>query len=277
MTASDGVDIVWAEFGPSDGRSVVLCHGLAAGGAQFFADAQALAEMGYRVIVPDLRGHGASGKPDPGELEHYGIERMARDLIEVFDTAGLRRVDFVGNSLGGILALSLLPVHEGRFRTLVTFGTAPILNLPASVSRLMPLLYLVLGPKLTSWSTAMLTTPSKTGRAIVSRLIADFDPEIGRAIATHVRRYDLLANALAYSGPYLVMQGTSDDQVNLALEPMLKQLLASPSIEHIRLERAGHCANLDQPEAFRETLCAFWSRHPQAAANEYRPHDQHDR
>ena len=50
--ASDGTGLVYDDLGA--GTPIVLCHGLAAGGAQLFADAEDFATRGYRVLVPDL-------------------------------------------------------------------------------------------------------------------------------------------------------------------------------------------------------------------------------
>ena len=58
FTSSDGVALVYDDFGPADGAPVVLCHGLAAQALQFADDAAFLAGKGHRVLVPDLRGTG---------------------------------------------------------------------------------------------------------------------------------------------------------------------------------------------------------------------------
>jgi pimeloyl-ACP methyl ester carboxylesterase len=58
IARTDGLDIAYREFGAPDGAAVVLCHGLCASGRQFEADARHFAGLGYRVLVPDLRGHG---------------------------------------------------------------------------------------------------------------------------------------------------------------------------------------------------------------------------
>ncbi|HJR83393.1 MAG TPA: alpha/beta fold hydrolase, partial [Sphingomicrobium sp.] len=66
-TASDGIDLAYYELG--EGRPVILLHGLFSD-AQMnwikFGHAARIASDGFRVIMPDLRAHGASGKPhDP--------------------------------------------------------------------------------------------------------------------------------------------------------------------------------------------------------------------
>ena len=98
-TASDGVELAWHEVG--EGRPVVLLHGL-------FSDAQVnwikfghaakLAAAGRRVIMPDLRAHGQSGRPhDPANYPH-GV--LGRDLAELIAHLRLDDYDLGGFSLG---------------------------------------------------------------------------------------------------------------------------------------------------------------------------------
>ena len=67
FSAPDGVDLAWHETG--EGRPLVLLHGLFSDADTNwirFGHAAGIAERGFRVIMPDLRAHWASGKPhDP--------------------------------------------------------------------------------------------------------------------------------------------------------------------------------------------------------------------
>lgn len=251
---SDGVDLVWFDHGSPDGEPLMIVHGMGAGSDQFDADARFFAGKGMRVIVPDLRGHGRSGKsPDT----NYAITRMAQDLIEILDDAGCGAVDYVGNSLGGILALHLLADHKDRFRTLAMFGTAPALRLPSVTPTLLPLTYRVMGKRAVGWLTARMTTPTSEGRAIIGPLVRDFDPKVARAVGDAVRNYDLTANALAFEKPFLILRGDRDMAVNRALDPRLSALGKKANVRIVRMDGAGHCANLDQPEVFRKAVLEF--------------------
>lgn len=254
---SDGVDLFWFDYGRQDARPLALVHGLAAGADQFDADARFFAHEGFRVIAPDLRGHGRSGKAPAGAPEGYTISRMARDLLEIFDDAQTGPLDYVGNSLGGILALHLAKDHGHRFRSLTTFGTAPALRLPKATGALIPLSYRIAGRGLTARLTAHTTTPNKDARPIVEKLVRDFDPAVGEAVARAVSRYDLLGNAMGYAGPWLIVRGALDRAVNTALDPALKKLEHKRNVAIVRMPGAGHCANLDQPDLFRQTLLRF--------------------
>ena len=102
----DGVDLAWREVG--SGRPFVLLHGLMGSGALLAGQGlvPALAEGGYRVILPDLRGHGDSGRPhDPAR---YPPDILADDMLALIGYLGLDDYDLGGYSMGGKLVLRLL-------------------------------------------------------------------------------------------------------------------------------------------------------------------------
>ena len=58
--------IVYTDLGPTDGPVVVLVHGMVSDSSTWTRPAELLAARGYRVIAPDLLGHGRSSKPADG-------------------------------------------------------------------------------------------------------------------------------------------------------------------------------------------------------------------
>jgi pimeloyl-ACP methyl ester carboxylesterase len=98
-TASDGVKLAYHEVG--EGRPVILLHGLFSD-AQMnwikFGHAARIAAEGFRVIMPDLRAHGRSGKPHGQEFYPRGV--LARDLRELIALLELTEFDLGGFSLG---------------------------------------------------------------------------------------------------------------------------------------------------------------------------------
>jgi pimeloyl-ACP methyl ester carboxylesterase len=98
-TASDGVELAYHEIG--EGRPVILVHGLFSNAETNwikFGHAQRIAAEGFRVIMPDLRAHGASGKPHGPALYPCGI--LAHDARELVAHLELVSFDFGGFSLG---------------------------------------------------------------------------------------------------------------------------------------------------------------------------------
>jgi pimeloyl-ACP methyl ester carboxylesterase len=98
-SASDGVKLAYHELG--EGRPVVLLHGLFSDAEMNwikFGHAARIASDGFRVIMPDLRAHGLSGKPH--EPEYYPRGILARDLRELVAHLQLADFDLGGFSLG---------------------------------------------------------------------------------------------------------------------------------------------------------------------------------
>jgi pimeloyl-ACP methyl ester carboxylesterase len=98
-TASDGVELAWHETG--EGRPVILLHGLFSDANMNwikFGHADRIARAGFRVIMPDLRAHGMSGKPRGAQYYPRGI--LARDLRELVAHLKLTEFDLGGFSLG---------------------------------------------------------------------------------------------------------------------------------------------------------------------------------
>jgi pimeloyl-ACP methyl ester carboxylesterase len=99
FTTSDGIEIVWHELG--EGRPVVLLHGLFSNAQTNwlkFGHAQAIAARGFRVVMPDLRGHGESAARH--EAHFYPPDVLARDGMELIAHLGLTDYDLGGYSLG---------------------------------------------------------------------------------------------------------------------------------------------------------------------------------
>jgi len=97
--ASDGVELAYHEMG--EGRAVVLLHGLFSSAEMNwikFGHAERIASGGFRVIMPDLRAHGASGKPHDPACYPAGV--LARDARELVAHLRLESFDLGGFSLG---------------------------------------------------------------------------------------------------------------------------------------------------------------------------------
>ena len=71
MAVGEGVELNVDEAG--SGPTVVLCHGFPELAFSWRHQIPALAEAGYRVVVPDMRGYGGSSAPK--EIEAYDVTR----------------------------------------------------------------------------------------------------------------------------------------------------------------------------------------------------------
>ena len=102
----DGVRLAYREVG--DGRPLVLLHGFTGNATLWMRDGQAdtIAERGYRVIMPDFRGHGRSAKPhDAGA---YPLDVLTDDGLALVEHLGLDDYDLGGYSLGARIVVRML-------------------------------------------------------------------------------------------------------------------------------------------------------------------------
>jgi pimeloyl-ACP methyl ester carboxylesterase len=100
------------------GTPLVLLHPFPAHHEFWLPVAEALATR-YRVILPDLRGHGESGVGEgPATMEQH-----AADLAAVMDDANVGRAPFVGVSIGGYVLFEFWRKHRGRVAALALCNT----------------------------------------------------------------------------------------------------------------------------------------------------------
>jgi len=259
--SADGVELVYDDVGPPGSVPIVLCHGLAAAAAQFADDAAFFAEFGFRVLVPDLRGHGRSASPAPLTPESVSIGRLAADMTAMLDDAGVATVHWVGNSLGGIVALGML--KQQRLRTLATFGTTYAIELPRiGGHHLVTAARGVLGAKLLARLTARNTSEDPAARALIESILRQVRYDVVAVLAGVLTRYDLIAEAEAATIPILMLRGGKDRAVNAGLGRTLSAMRGRPNFTLVELPDGGHCANLDARGPYRAALLDFWSSSP---------------
>ncbi|MBT2292477.1 alpha/beta hydrolase [Paenibacillus albidus] len=105
----DGSNICYSDQGK--GEVIVLLHGFC-GSAEYWEKVIPELSGNYRVIAPDLRGHGASEAP----LGAYRIEQMADDVLSLLNKLEISEVILLGHSLGGYITLSFAQRHASRLK-----------------------------------------------------------------------------------------------------------------------------------------------------------------
>lgn len=105
----EGSNICYSDQGKGD--VIVLLHGFC-GSAEYWEKVIPGLIKDYRVIAPDLRGHGASDAP----LGAYTIEQMADDVLSLLNTLEIQECYLLGHSLGGYITLSFAQRHASRLK-----------------------------------------------------------------------------------------------------------------------------------------------------------------
>ncbi len=118
FTTPDGVALAWHELG--QGRPLLLLHGLFSDARTNwirFGHAAEIAGRGLRVIMPDLRGHGASDRPH--DAAAYPPDVLADDGLALVAHLGLSDYDLGGYSLGGRTAVRMVAKGAAPGRLIV--------------------------------------------------------------------------------------------------------------------------------------------------------------
>lgn len=125
-TVAGGHEIHIAEAGEADADAVVFIHGSgpgASGASNFRQNIRAFVDAGYRVILPDMIGYGASSKPAGVD---YPLELFTDTLLEALRAHGVERAHLVGNSLGGGVAIQIALGHPEFVRSLVLMAPGAV-------------------------------------------------------------------------------------------------------------------------------------------------------
>lgn len=121
--------------GPRDATAtLVLLHGYSADKSNWLRFARHFSGH-YRVIIPDLAGHGESGFR--ADLD-YGIPAQGQRLIRLLDACAVGRVHLVGNSMGGFIAAWLAASCPERVLSLALFDPAGVIApVPSDMERML--------------------------------------------------------------------------------------------------------------------------------------------
>jgi pimeloyl-ACP methyl ester carboxylesterase len=262
----DGVRLHWAELGKPTGKPpLVMLHGLNDCYRTWRRVAPGLARD-RRVLMPDLPGHGLSGRPDASYELHWYAQVMARWL----DAACIERADVVGHSFGGGVAQTMLLECPERIRRLALVSSGGLGREITHSLRLasIPLVVERLGQPFMGPCTrlALKATGDVISGEDVARLSAlNAQSGSARAFARTVR--DIIdwrgqrrtffqrAAELAALPPIAVFWGDRDAVIPISHAEALAKAVDGVSVT--RFEGCGHYPHHEKPDLFVDALRDF--------------------
>ncbi|WP_314148953.1 alpha/beta hydrolase [uncultured Leifsonia sp.] len=125
LPGSGGVELNVAVGG--SGPAVVLLHGFPQTHYMWREVAARLADE-HTVIVPDLRGYGASGKPEEADADTYAKRTMGEDVVRVAAALGHDRFGLIGHDRGALVGVRAALDHPDRVRYLGILDVLPTLD-----------------------------------------------------------------------------------------------------------------------------------------------------
>ena len=117
---ANGAIVAYRDMGT--GEPLLLLHGFGETGNMWDPVVPDLIDH-YRLIIPDLRGHGASSNP----LTHFTHRDAAADILGLLDVLGIRDARAVGFSSGSMVLLHMSTLHPDRLTHIAMVGGAPYL------------------------------------------------------------------------------------------------------------------------------------------------------
>ena len=253
------------------GETLLLIHGMAGSSATWRAVIPELAKR-YRVVAPDLLGHGESAKP----RGDYSLGAFAAWLRDLLDELGIRRATVVGQSLGGGVAMQFTYQHRDYCERLVLIssgGLGPDLNwilriLSAPGAELVlpvvaPQPVLSLGNKLGSWLASAGVKSPRAGEMWSAYCSLSDRPTRQAFLRTLRSVVDYRGQAVSalgkihvsYGLPTLLIWGEQDRII-----PVAHGYAAHEAVPGSRLEvlaGVGHFPHVESPTAVVDILDDF--------------------
>jgi len=263
----DGGAVAVDEAG-AGGRPLLLVHGFTGARIDFADHLDALADAGWWVVAPDLRGHGESFQP--AEESAYDLDAFAADVWALVDALGWERLVLLGHSMGGMIAqVAALARPEALDGLVLMDTTHGPLDLDRDLAALgaqivrdggMPAVKEVLdsmgdeGP-LTTPAHLRLLAERPGYREEGDRKFLSCSPAMYAAMLGQLLdQTDRIDDLAGLDVPTLVIVGEQDRPFLDASEAMAAKI---PGARLAVLPDAGHSPQFENPPAWREAMLAF--------------------
>ena len=259
----NGVKLAYSDTGAGPDLTVLLVHGYPLNRSMWDPQLGALRSVA-RVVAPDLRGFGASEAGPPGPLT---MEQHADDLACLLDWLQIKEpVVYCGLSMGGYVGFAFWRRHRQRVRGFVLADTraaadsdqaranrATLIARTEETNSSQPAIDLQM-PKMLAPGLRAGSLPDVLSRAMMGSTSPRTIIEAARGIA---ERPDSLELSGSIDVPVLVLVGEHD----LLTPPSDSEAMleALPNARLVRIDQAGHMANLENPEQFNEVLLEWLS------------------
>jgi epoxide hydrolase 4 len=266
-----GVRLHVVEEGERQWPLVVLLHGFPEFWYSWRAQIPVLAEAGFHVVAPDMRGYNLSDKPRG--VSAYRTDRLARDVANLITSYGVQRAHIVGHDWGAIVAWSFAMQHADRLNRLA------ILNVPHPVTSLRALRNLRQLRR--SWYVFFFQLPflpelaSRRGNyAFLRRALREsFSAEDVERYVEAIARPGALTSAINYyraliryaaanrraiariEAPVLVIWGERDRYLGRELAEPPRDWVPRARVE--RFPNASHWVQNDAPDRVNDLLIEF--------------------
>ena len=264
-----GQDLHLHSWGTAPSPPAVLLHGFTGYGGGWATQAEAFSAAGYRVLAPDLLGHGRSpAPPSPGR---YRMERAAADLSALLKGVTDEPTHLLGYSLGGRLALYFALTYPAQVRSLSLESASPGLAAAAERARRKEHdnaladeierdginAFVKVWESLPLWESQRERLTSEQRQKLRAQRLRNRPTGLAnslRGIGTGVQP-NLRPRLPSLAVPTLLLAG-ADDPKYVIVNREMAQLI--PRARLVVLPHAGHNLHLERPSAFIDSVLSFW-------------------
>ena len=265
ILGADGVNLHVREFGNPQGQPLVLIHGWSQSHQCWAQQYHSELAATFRIITPDLRGHGQSEKP-LGEAHYAGSRVWAEDLAALITALQLERPVLAGWSYGGLVIGHYLKHFGDSALAGLNFVGAGVRVGTAHIGTLLGETFLEVLPQVTCPDlTANIEGIRQFLRACFTQPIAPADWESALAFnmvvppavraALLAQEIDITPQLATITRPTLMTHGLADILVLPASGRLL--LECCPSARASWYEGVGHGPFIEAPARFNAELAAF--------------------
>jgi Predicted hydrolases or acyltransferases (alpha/beta hydrolase superfamily) len=131
---ANNIQIHIAEQG--EGPLVLLCHGFPETWYSWRHQIPVLAEAGFRVVAPDLRGYGGTEQPE--EIDQYTLLHLVGDMVGLLDALDVEKAVIIGNDWGATLAWHAALLRPDRFRAVIALCVPMMGQPPVPPTKIFP-------------------------------------------------------------------------------------------------------------------------------------------
>ena len=257
----DGVTLQYQVSGQGD--PLVFIHGLGSSARDWQLQVDCFSDE-YRVVTPDLRGHGLSDKP----RGRYSIEQFAVDVARIMESACGGPAHLVGLSLGGMVAFQLAATRPDLVRSLCIVNSGP--GMPRGSWRERIKLWIMLlmrdltvrffGMRKLGERLGSMLLPEESQHELRSTFVdrwAENDPRAYVASMWALPRWSLADRLTAIDCPTCIIAADMD-YTPLAFKESYAAKM--PRAEVVTIHHSRHLTPIDQPEQFNQALADFLSQ-----------------
>ncbi|HQT63630.1 MAG: 3-oxoadipate enol-lactonase [Acidocella sp. 20-57-95] len=239
--------------GPPGATPLVLLHSLGTN-AHIWDPQVAELSRSFRVIRPDLRGHGLTEATDGP----YSMALLADDLASLLAALQVKKAHIAGISIGGMIAQAFAANHQDQVASLILCDTAmaipPAENWTLRAAKVRAEgIGVIQEAVIANWVTAgFINAPETAGlRAMLLRTPAESYAAACEAIAAA----DLSASTATLKIPTLVLVGSEDKPTPVAFAQALHAAIAGSSL--VIIEGAAHIPSVEKPAEITNAIVSF--------------------